>query len=509
MGYRAVIADDENKVRMALKVLADWEKWGISLAGEYEDGDSLCSHLRKECPEIVITDMKMPGIHGAELIEALGKSNPDMEIIVISGYDDFTYVRQALRYHAVDYLLKPVMEEDLNRALEKAVKNLDEKRKRREREERSKGLVYQINDFVYDGEEEADFLLYMDWAAETGTRFRAAYLNLYANTEKNFGDSKAAGVLKELAELQLGERGRYFPDLREGRGYFLLTKNMDGAELEELAAKMVGCGEELGFDILVGLGNEYLDCESLPNSFMEAKIAAMNIDIKDCVKVKYYEGIHYRQGDEIDFAQAEYLLNAAVKSRNRIQIRKSVERIYGMVQQSVLFRMKSLARVNQLVLEKMEELIKNVDEGSGYRGQLRYLERGLWEVLDPDLAKLKINVFLEGIPDHAMSGKAGTGKTEMVKQYLDEHYMEKISLDTLSGQFYLNKEYLSKIFKQEYAVSIFDYVDFLRIEKAKKLLTETEKSVGEITEELGFYDESHFNRKFKKMTGTTPREYKV
>lgn len=79
MGYRAVIADDENKVRLALKVLADWEKLGISLAAEYEDGDSLCSHLQEECPDIVITDMKMPGIHGAELIEALGNSNPDME----------------------------------------------------------------------------------------------------------------------------------------------------------------------------------------------------------------------------------------------------------------------------------------------------------------------------------------------------------------------------------------------------------------------------------------------
>ena len=95
-----------------------------------------------------------------------------------------------------------------------------------------------------------------------------------------------------------------------------------------------------------------------------------------------------------------------------------------------------------------------------------------------------------------------------MKQYLDEHYMEKISLEALSGLFYLNKEYLSKLFKQEYSVSIFDYVDFLRIEKAKKLLIETNKSIGEITEELGFYDESHFNRKFRKMTGTAPREYK-
>lgn len=508
MKYRAVIADDESKVRLAVKMLADWDKWGLCLVGEYEDGDSLCSHLSGDCPDIIITDMKMPGIHGAELIAKLGNLNPDAEIIVISGFDDFKFVRQALRYHAVDYLLKPIMEEDLNQALEKAIKNLDGKQKRRQREELSRGLVYQINDFVYDGEAEEDFLLYMNWTAGARECCRAVYMNVYMNMEDNLSSGSLLHELETFAEKMLGDKGRFFLDLREGRGCFLLTRNMSGTELETLADQMISMGEQHGFDILAGIGCEYLDYESLPNSFMEAKIAAMDIDIKECRKIKYYETIRYMQGDEIDFTQAEFLLNAAVNSRNRIQIRKSVERIYSMVQQSQLFRMKSLTKLNKLVLEKIEELIKNQDIDCEERSKFRILERELRQTLDVNLVRLKINMFLEGLSDRDMSGKNGIGKTEMVKQYLDEHYMEKISLEALSGLFYLNKEYLSKLFKQEYSVGIFDYVDFLRIEKAKKLLIETNKSIGEITEELGFYDESHFNRKFRKMTGTAPREYK-
>lgn len=121
---KAVIIDDEFWVRNSIRHLADWERLGIDQIEEAEDGLSGLNIIAQIHPEIVITDMKMRGMDGAQLLQKISEDYPFIRKIVISGFDDFTYTKQAILSKVDEYLIKPINPEELNRALEKAVREL-------------------------------------------------------------------------------------------------------------------------------------------------------------------------------------------------------------------------------------------------------------------------------------------------------------------------------------------------------------------------------------------------
>ncbi len=123
--YSVLLIDDEPWSREVVKALAQWERLGFRLAGEAEDGNTGLAQLEKLRPDVVITDMRMPGLDGVGLLKAINDSFPALKIIVISGYDDFVYLKQAVASRATDYLLKPIDPEELNAALAKCASELD------------------------------------------------------------------------------------------------------------------------------------------------------------------------------------------------------------------------------------------------------------------------------------------------------------------------------------------------------------------------------------------------
>jgi len=124
--YKVLIIDDEKWSREVVKSLGNWQDLGLTIAGEAEDGTRGLEMIGELKPHIVITDMRMPGIDGAAFLKTTGERFPRLKIIVISGYDDFVYMKQAIRSGAVEYLLKPLNPAELQEALGKCVAQLKE-----------------------------------------------------------------------------------------------------------------------------------------------------------------------------------------------------------------------------------------------------------------------------------------------------------------------------------------------------------------------------------------------
>jgi two-component system response regulator YesN len=124
MDYQAIIIDDEPWTREVLRSLGEWSRLGIKVVGEASDGESGLMLIRQLRPDIVLTDIRMPMMSGLELVEIIRKTDPRTRVIVVSGYDDFTYVRSAMRMDATDYLLKPVKAGELNAQLQRCVDQL-------------------------------------------------------------------------------------------------------------------------------------------------------------------------------------------------------------------------------------------------------------------------------------------------------------------------------------------------------------------------------------------------
>lgn len=130
--FKVLVVDDEEWNRDIIKNLGEWEKWGMEIAGEAEDGLEAMRLIEQLNPEIIITDMRMPGADGEELMRNINDRFPDKQVIVVSGYDDFHYARQAIRYKAVDYLLKPIDPQELNAVLAKCKEVLQRRGGRQE-----------------------------------------------------------------------------------------------------------------------------------------------------------------------------------------------------------------------------------------------------------------------------------------------------------------------------------------------------------------------------------------
>lgn len=137
--YKVVIIDDEPWSREVVKALGTWEELQLTVAGEAEDGSVGLRLIGELEPDIVITDMRMPGLEGVELLRTVNERFPLLKIIVMSGYDDFIYMKQAIRSRAIEYLLKPISPEELNRALTECVKELE-----RDREQSRSGFSWKI-----------------------------------------------------------------------------------------------------------------------------------------------------------------------------------------------------------------------------------------------------------------------------------------------------------------------------------------------------------------------------
>lgn len=117
--------------------------------------------------------------------------------------------------------------------------------------------------------------------------------------------------------------------------------------------------------------------------------------------------------------------------------------------------------------------------------------------------------FFEALPKECYAPKHKSKiLARQIRSYLNDNFQEKITLSSLAEHFFVNKEYLSRLFRQEFSVSVFDYLDLLRVEAAKRLLQEGE-SVSNAAITVGFYDESHFNKKFKRIVGISPKEFKT
>ena len=126
MAYTVVLIDDEPWTREVIKSLGQWERLNLSIAGEASDGEYGLELIRRLKPDIILTDIRMPGQNGIALLEKVRETDKRARVVIISGYDDFTYVRSAMHLGVTDYLLKPVKPEELNKQLEKCVQELSE-----------------------------------------------------------------------------------------------------------------------------------------------------------------------------------------------------------------------------------------------------------------------------------------------------------------------------------------------------------------------------------------------
>jgi len=520
--FKVLIVDDEPIVKIALRSIIPWEKHGFEICATASNGEEALSLARKYKPDIIITDLVMPVMNGIQFIQTLKKNDYAGEIIVISNHEDFQYVRSALVMGVLDYILKiSISEAQLLTQLNKAVEKLNAKHKLKTMQE----TLYE-NQELYNKKRRQ--IMLKNYITNIDTIPDDEYSELQSDTEdfpalfcylslEKYLQSEAEPLSGTLIENTLLE---FLPHFEKGEILFLSSYSiLLLLPIQELESKNLIWRQWLlslpkHFELCMSVSpiiiyydnvTDYVHCKeiyTLAQSIMQLSFYG-NLCV---VNAKEYRPVHYLS--TMYYKELSNLI-AENKYANLDKTLELIDSIISKSQNSHVYpeilKMYFIKTIEFLSFISDNQTLETHDFLSETLENIRFCTNV------PDLKvhiRLSIQAILQPIPDGY--GKDNNYKEEinLVLKYISQNYMHKISLSTLSEYAKLSSSYFCRIFKAEVGISATNYINQLRMEKAKKLMEKDSISIKEISISVGIDDQLYFSRLFKKHYGITPSDYR-
>lgn len=495
--YRLVIAEDDEILLEGLSRGIDWSGMDISVVAAVNDGIYVADRIKKTNADILLTDIRMSKKDGLEVLKEIHKQNPNFPVVILTAYEEFDYVKKALQYGAVGYLLKPVDLEQLNEMMDKAKGRLQEQDKYWKIQWKEV-----LNQCIHGKCQEQDLndafadLVNQDWNMLEIVPDCIA--NELPNVEK---------IISECAQ----KRGFYSIDFKAAH---LLTACCAKEELKEKREEFLEeirqrLWDETGCRITVLIGREVSLASELYHSYDDIKKLREyqfceefggTLERKD---IRKYEN----QNNAMNKMLLHNIVNAI--SLGKVEfvpecIRKLKERLRNFGNNSLLNMAYSLS----IIYEGLNNKIKKLEVDEKYFQKL-YTDvlscKNLDEAMD-NFEKAAVETAKEVREEQDNSGKTVAYKA---RQYVDERYMQSdLRISEIAKELGISANYLSKLFLEETGTNFSDYLIDVRMETAQKLLLYSNYTTQEIAQRVGYENVSYFSVLFKKYTGVTTGQYK-
>ena len=537
------LAEDEVIVRETIKRMIPWEELGFELVGEAADGEMALPLLIRQKPDLLITDIKMPFMDGLTLAKLAKKELPELKIVILSGYDDFNYAKQAISIGVEDYLLKPITKNAL-------IERLSEIRSRYEHEKTQKEYYekFQREMQVYEKNSNRDFFEAlvcgsMDMmevykkAEKLGLDIVAEAYNILIftmNSEEDFSGQKEGYSEWEAESLEMLED--FFSDNTSAMlfrcnifSYGVLIKG----QKETIDENTRSCIDEIKKILdrkeqkrqwFVAVGESVERLSQLQKSYHSASRAFSQRYLYG-ENILYYdemELMEHRSG-QADTNDNAYLKNVDVNALNPAILQKFLSNglqeetenfvkdyFYAIGQEpmeSLVFRNYVILNVRFSVLSFLKSLGCDTEEMEPENTEEILAESGKNIESAITYAKKMISQAIT-IRDQN-SGNKNRSILKTAVDFIDEHYMdEDISLNTAANVANVSSNHFSALFSQNMGQTFIEYLTTLRMNKAKELLRCTGMRSSEIAGEVGYKDAHYFSYLFKKTQGMTPSEYR-
>lgn len=532
--FNLLIVDDESAVVNGLAYDIDWSDLDIGERFRAFNGTQALEHLRKNRIDIVISDIRMPEIDGLELAAIIKKQWPNSKVIFMSGYNEFEYAQKAVELGIYGYILKPASDDEIKETVKKAIDEIEKELMDLEAVTRVEKQLLEtapllleryLNAYIVQGRTEA-LKEIKQWMPEylPGKTDSNAFLILIRVDEAGH-DNKQDGIYEVVIQnlikkiLLKDEHGLIFQD-PEGNHVVLIQKK-DENELGEFHQYIQGTAETFQLSVHRSTG-------CIISIF--------------CGELIPTDSLHEAYNKIISLMRRSFRLYSGVIIGSQVPIlRHNSNRLLSLpVIPAFSLLLETLQKDKCLM--RIDEIFKEVEqnEGTAYETLLEVYfmvcsailqdsnKRGIpivkWageeeERYFSSFENLKSLENLKGwcrrsIEKYilcALSLEKGHTRhlVEEAKKFIIENLYEDISLSDIAVRLFVHPNYLCRIFKEDEGINITDYTTKLRIERAKKLLKETDMKVYEVAEELGYLSVAHFNRTFKRETGMTPKDYQV
>lgn len=530
---KVLIVDDERKVCQLIYHLVDWNTYGMEVIGMINDGKEAYEFIRQERPDIVITDIRMPGLDGIDLVEKTLKEYKETYFVIVSGYSQFEYAQQAVKLGVEDYLLKPIKKKELQTVLGKISSKHKKNHKDRVETEILKTELMQTREKIKNNLLVAMVLNSGDgiknWDREEICRrygcnldgryhrFIIAHFFENAVTESNdehkFVLEKIQKILRDKLELLCleylsivyGEEVICLLDMQECSEEILNQQiNKANNEISMIREIFPAANVAIGVGALMEQLTEYKESLAGTQAAFLDRFAAEE-------RVIFREKREPRGKDEV----SEIITpNVRKKFLSRIELQDadavgdmvqdigrkiagngiSGSLFFGCYMEIVVLFMMGIKGYSHLEKAPQEEHYRKA-----FFSFYKYADIVDW--LETEL-RLFIAQYVEKQKD------VEAKPIRMAKQYIMEHYNKAINLESVSNYVGLNPAYFSSVFKKATNQNFNDYVTEVRMENAKLLLSHTGRDVSDIAEDVGYSDIKYFSKLFKKNTGLTPSEFR-
>lgn len=525
---KLLIADDEEEIRKGIRCNVDWEANGISVCGEAEDGDETLTLIEELNPDVVVIDIKMPGISGLEVLEALVSSCSTVRSVILSGYDDFTYAQKAIRLGASDYLLKPCRSRDILGAVLKIKAELDAEKSKNDvlaqleaqfnanipllKEKLLINLL--TNKTLVDKETLNNFQLFNIQLMPASLTVFALKINDFSVYIQNHSYCEVEFALFSIKNLALEIlQVEFCCESLTNDNNIVFIANVDKHKtsdlFQQLEAVRSSIKENLGFLVSIGIGRSYSDLESASNSYIEA-LKSIELSFLFAPGII----IDYDEIQKIENPNTMYPLNEEKNIINSILAGDKSESesrldayVFALLKNnsSKEFIQKScyalILSLYHLCLEK------NLVPDGIFGCNISSLDEILH--LDTlDQTRERIKAIIIELSEAIASAKTGNKLISLTIQFIEENYEKDLTLETVSQKVYVHPKYLSTLFKQVVGENFVDYIQKVRVEKACELLKDIRLRTYEVANKVGYTDNKYFCQIFKKIKGLPPSQYR-
>lgn len=528
---KVFLVEDEFVVREGIKKNIDWAGHGYEFCGEASDGELAYPLIKKEQPDIVITDIRMPFMNGLELSKLIKKEMPWIEIIILSGFEEFEYAKEGIKIGVAQYLTKPISGEDLLKEVDALSAKIEENK--REREIREKYLLEMKEDIINQRKEFFENLVtgskpsieLISDAEQLEMNISAicydimlVKMHVFAHSQEEYSQ-RLVSIEEELENNIDEETVIMFDRDLEGKAFLFKAdskEKLDDAinsfveKSKEIFAKYDGIGYFGGIgEIAERIGDipmsfetankaftkRYFSTESefIRSSEIEDKTDTIdqfdveNVDIKSFDRVKIKEFLKFGDGAETEYFVDEFFLGLGSNA-----IKSQMFRQY--ITMDLYFSIVEF--INNISQEKAETVL------SGLKPDIVRSEEESRDYI--------ISIINKGIEVRENNASGHNNDiVDDIKKYIEENYAdEDLSLNSMASHVNFSPNHLSMIFSQQTGNTLIKYLTDFRMNKAKELLKCTNKKSSEISIMVGYKDPHYFSYLFKKTQGVTPTQFR-
>jgi len=526
---KVLVVDDESTTRKGLIKHIPWNELGVNIVHEAKDGIDALVIADTIHPDIVLSDIKMPGINGIELALRLREQFPRCKIIFLSGYSDKEYLKEAIKLGAVSYIEKPINLSEVKEAVKKAVTLCIQDEEKIFAEENINTVLLQnlpfikqkiINDLIIEKsniEENIKELNLINIPFTTKDWFNVMLIKLSMEKEQTIDENQTSiSKVVKIVDKCSCDITHISANKTNDHIIVILSCNMGNNEnriskMFELIQDGIEENKMIGINLFCAIGKVVHGMKQIPQSYVTALLTMKKLFFYGYNNLIFYKD-NRGEGEPFSFEESIHAKFTEYLSDKNQQ--EAVTLIDGFCKGIQKHDTAHVNDVKNIFFKLAFQLLMETEKrGINFSGERENEGKYLWNLISSFETLQELNEYLVGkitIVFKRIEELESSSRTVFkVKNYIEKNYHDdNLSTRTLATQVYLTPTYLSSLFKKETSKTISEYIIEVRIEKSKEYLMDCKLKLFEVAKNVGYNDANYYAKAFKKQIGLNPSKYR-